>query len=110
MGGVVGAGIEWGLSRNVSVTAEGQYLFFGAHSDISGLEEGLPAGPFVDPPNPPIPAGVPGNHFDFDDGFLFKLGVNWRLWNPNGNGSGAGARECRGGAGGSARCALGSSA
>ncbi len=93
VGGVVGAGVEWGLSRNVSITAEGQYLFFGKSGDLSSLQEGLPAGPFVDPPNPPIPAGVPANHFDVGDGFLFKLGVNWRLWNPNGNGGGPGARE-----------------
>jgi outer membrane immunogenic protein len=79
-GGVAGAGIEWALTRNLSLTAEGLYFVFHKRTTLSDLEEGLPAGPF---PDEGIPAGVSDNFFAISDGFMFRLAVNWRLWNPN---------------------------
>ena len=40
LGIAVGAGIEWGLTRNLSVKAEGLYLLFDEFYDLSDLEEG----------------------------------------------------------------------
>ncbi len=71
-GGVAGVGLEWGLTRNVSLTTEGLYLFFDNHEDLSGLIEGCRP-------------GVEGclskkaNFFEINDGFEFRLGANWRF-------------------------------
>jgi outer membrane immunogenic protein len=80
-GGVAGAGIEWGLTRNLSVGVEGLYLFFDHRETLADLEEGLPAGGDPDAPGFPIP-GVPDNFFSIDDGYMFRVGLNWHLWNP----------------------------
>src|SRR6185295_1636720 len=79
-GGVAGAGIEWGLTRNLSLSIEGLYMFFDSRDTLADLEEGLPAGPSVDPS---IPAGVPDKHFKIDDGYMFRFGLNWHLWSPD---------------------------
>jgi outer membrane immunogenic protein len=82
-GAVAGAGIQWALTRNLGLGVEGLYLFFNRRETLADLEEGLPAGPLEDPPGTVIvPEGVPDNFFSIDDGFMFRLGLNWHLWNP----------------------------
>ena len=72
LGGVAGVGIEWGLTRNLSVRTEGLYLFFDQRESLANLEEGCRP-------------GVEGclstgpNFFSIDDGFVFRLGANWRF-------------------------------
>jgi hypothetical protein len=78
MGRWWGAGLEWALSRNVSFVTEGLWFFFDLKKSLAILEEGLGPGPNEDG----VPAGVPGNFIEIGDGFAFRLGVNWKLWNP----------------------------
>ena len=72
LGGVAGVGLEWGLTRNLSLRTEGLYLFLDNHEDLSGLIEGCRP-------------GVEGclskkaNFFQINDGFEFRLGANWRF-------------------------------
>jgi opacity protein-like surface antigen len=72
LGGAVGVGMEWGLTRNLSIKTEGLYLFFDQRESLANLEEGCRP-------------GVEGclttgsNFFSIDDGFLFRLGANWRF-------------------------------
>ncbi len=77
-GGVAGGGIEWALSPNVSLTTEGLFYFFDIRKSLANLTEGLGPGPNDDG----VPAGVPGNFFKIGDGFEFRVGANWKLWNP----------------------------
>jgi opacity protein-like surface antigen len=70
VGGVAGAGIEWGIAPNLSVRAEGLYLGFSEAIDLSDLSG----------------VGDPGDRLDIGDSFAFRLGANWRPW-------GAGAGE-----------------
>jgi outer membrane immunogenic protein len=81
-GGVAGAGIEWGLTRNLSLSIEGLYMFFDSRDTLADLDEGLPAGGAPDAPDFPIP-GVPDNNFKINDGYMFRFGLNWHLWNPD---------------------------
>ena len=68
VGGVVGGGLEWGIAPNFSLTAEGLYLEFGETIDLADVKG----------------AGVAGDHFDIDNGFLFRIGANWRPWQAPG--------------------------
>jgi len=71
-GGAAGAGIEWGLTNNLSVRTEGLYLFFDNREDLSGLIEGC---------RPGLEACLNKhtNFFAINDGFVFRLGANWRF-------------------------------
>ena len=68
VGGVVGGGLEWGIAPNFSLTAEGLYLEFGEGIDLADVKG----------------AGVAGDHFDINNGFLFRIGANWRPWQAPG--------------------------
>ncbi len=76
LGIALGAGIEWGMTRNLSVKAEGLYLLFDEFYNLVDLEEGC------SPDSPPddgcLKVGPP-NNFQIDDGFVFRLGANWRF-------------------------------
>ena len=63
LGGAVGAGMEWGVTSELSVKVEGLYLFFNQQTDIAGLG----------------PDGDAGDIFRMDDGFVIRVGANWRL-------------------------------
>jgi len=71
-GGVAGAGLEWGLTRHLSVRTEGLYLFFDNREDLSGLIEGC---------RPGLEACLNkrNNFFAINDGFVFRLGADWRF-------------------------------
>ena len=77
-GAVAGAGIEWAVSPNLSLTTEGLFYLFDLRTSLANLTEGLGPGPNDDG----VPAGVPGNFFKVGDGFEFRVGANWKLWNP----------------------------
>ena len=61
-GTLVGGGVEWGLTPNLSVKGEGLYLVFDDAKDLSKLVE-----------------GVPGDTLTIGDGFVARLGANWRF-------------------------------
>ena len=61
---VVGGGIEWKYTPNLSFKAEGLYLAFDEDIDLADLQG----------------SGRPGDHIEIEDGFLFRLGANWQLW------------------------------
>ena len=71
-GGVAGAGLEWGLTNNLSVRTEGLYLFFDNREDLSGLIEGCR-------PGREACLNKHTNFFSINDGFVFRLGANWRF-------------------------------
>ena len=72
-GGVAGVGLEWGVTRNVSIRAEALYLFFDKHDSLADLKEGCT-------PGREGCLSTKENFFSYDDGFVFRLGVNWRPW------------------------------
>ncbi len=80
LGGVAGAGIEWGLTRRFSVKAEALYLFFDEEDSLAALIEGCAPGL-----EGCLPVGT--NFFSIDDGFVFRVGANWRLWAPPDSGA-----------------------
>ena len=65
LGGVAGLGMEWGATRNLSLKLEGLFLFFDEDTDIEDIGS----------------EGEPGDFFRIDDGFVARLGANWRF-NP----------------------------
>lgn len=72
LGGAVGVGMEWGLTRNLSIRTEGLYLFFDQRESLANVMEGC---------RPGLEAclNAKENFFSIDDGFLFRLGANWRF-------------------------------
>ena len=73
------AGIERGVTRNLSIKAEALRFLFDKNEPLAGLDEGCAPGvPGC------LPAPSPGNFFAIDDGFLFRIGANWRLWSKYG--------------------------
>jgi outer membrane immunogenic protein len=62
VGGAVGGGVEWQMSQNLSVRAEGLYLFFDDSTNLSGL-----------------PTGAATDSLEIEDGFVFRLGANLRF-------------------------------
>ena len=71
-GGVAGVGLEWGLTRHLSLRTEGLYLFFDNRENLSNLVEGCKPGREAC-----LNKGT--NFFAIDDGFVFRLGANWRF-------------------------------
>lgn len=59
---VVGAGIEWAATRNVSVRMEGLYARFGESQSIASFF-----------------GNEPGDVFELEDMLMFRLGANWKL-------------------------------
>jgi outer membrane immunogenic protein len=80
-GGVAGVGLEWGVTPNFSINAEALYLFFDKRETLADLIEGCAPGREGCLPSKE-------NFFAYDDGFVFRLGANWRIW---GGSSGDGA-------------------
>jgi len=78
-GGVVGAGIEWGVTRNLSIKAEALRLFFDRSKSLVDLDEGCAPGI-----EGCLPAPADSNFFAIDGGFLFRIGANWKLWSESG--------------------------
>jgi outer membrane immunogenic protein len=72
-GGVAGVGLEWGVAGNLSVRAEALYLFFDKYNSLADLKEGCA-------PGREGCLDTKENFFSYDDGFVFRLGVNWRPW------------------------------
>ena len=70
--GVVGVGMEWGLTRNLSIKTEGLYLFLDQRESLAHLLEGCRPGAEAC-----LTTGA--NFFSIDDGFLLRLGANWRF-------------------------------
>ncbi|MGB6701567.1 outer membrane protein, partial [Methyloceanibacter sp.] len=66
VGGVAGLGMEWGVSSRLSIKAEGDFLFFDDTTRISNLGS----------------EGDPEDFFRIDDGFVARLGANWRFSGP----------------------------
>lgn len=62
-GGIVGLGLEWGATENVSVKVEGLYAFF---DDKTSLED-MPSG------------GTDGDFFEVEDVLIARIGVNFRF-------------------------------
>ncbi|MDP9138573.1 MAG: outer membrane beta-barrel protein, partial [Pseudomonadota bacterium] len=75
LGIVLGGGIEWGMTRNLSVKAEALYFIFDEFYKLNDLDEGCPD---PDPDSGCLTVGPP-NNFSIDDGFVFRLGANWRF-------------------------------
>src|SRR5262245_58398261 len=71
-GGAAGAGIEWGLTNNLSVRTEGLYLFFDQRDSLANLLEGCK-------PGREACLNKDTNFFSISDGFVFRLGANWRF-------------------------------
>jgi outer membrane immunogenic protein len=72
-GGVAGVGLEWGVAPNFSIQAEALYLFFDKRVSLAGMIEGCA-------PGREGCLSSKENFFAYDDGFVFRLGANWRLW------------------------------
>ena len=68
----MGVGMEWGLTRNLSIKTEGLYLFLDQRESLANLLEGCRPGAEAC-----LTTGT--NFFSIDDGFLFRLGANWRF-------------------------------
>jgi opacity protein-like surface antigen len=68
IGGVVGGGLEWGIAPDFSLAVEGLYLAFDKRATLADVK-GI---------------GRPGDHVDIHNGFLFRLGGNWRPWHAAG--------------------------
>jgi outer membrane immunogenic protein len=64
-GGVAGLGMEWGVTSNFSVKTEGLFMTFSEITDIQDIGA----------------EGDPGDFFLVDDGFVARLGANYRF-NP----------------------------
>lgn len=82
-GGVAGVGIEWGVTRNLSIKAEGLYLLFNGYDSLAGLQEGCTPGD-----EGCLPPPAPENFFSIGDGFVFRLGANYRFAAPGADTSG----------------------
>ena len=65
IGGVVGGGAEFMLTDNISLRGEGLYYFIGDKKDVSGFSE-----------------GSPGEHVEFDDAFVVRVGASIHFGNP----------------------------
>ncbi|MEM9106182.1 MAG: hypothetical protein AAGC96_11060, partial [Pseudomonadota bacterium] len=61
-GGVVGAGVETFVSPRMSIKSEALYLIMDETNDLVGL-----------------PDRDTGDSISLDDGFLFRIGLNWNL-------------------------------
>jgi outer membrane immunogenic protein len=72
-GGVAGVGLEWGVAGNLSIRAEALYLFFDKYNSLADLKEGCA-------PGREACLDTIENFFAYDDGFVFRLAVNWRPW------------------------------
>jgi hypothetical protein len=57
--------LEWGATRNLSLKLEGLFLFFDEDTKIEDIGS----------------ESEPGDFFRIDDGFVARLGANWRF-NP----------------------------
>jgi hypothetical protein len=64
-GGVAGLGMEWGITQNLSARVDGLFLFFDDTTDIEDIGG----------------ESDPGDFFTIDDGFVVRVGANWRF-NP----------------------------
>ena len=60
VGGVLGTGIEWGATQNLSVKVEALGLFFDDSTDLSSI-------------------GEPGDNLVIDDAVIARVGVNYRI-------------------------------
>jgi outer membrane immunogenic protein len=63
VGGVAGLGMEWGIGSKLSLKLEGDFLFFNEDTNIANIGS----------------EGDPGDFFRIDDGFVARLGLNWRM-------------------------------
>ena len=63
VGGVAGLGMEWGVTSNFSLKVEGDFLFFDDDTRIANLGT----------------EGDAGDFFRVDDGFVARMGANWRF-------------------------------
>jgi outer membrane immunogenic protein len=63
VGGVVGAGLEWGFAENFSVKVEGLYAFFDENESIKDRSEG---------------GGNEGS-LNIDNAVIARVGFNWRF-------------------------------
>lgn len=61
-GGVIGAGVETFVTPRMSIKSEALYLIFDETDDLIGL-----------------PDRSSGDSFSLDDGFMFRVGLNWNL-------------------------------
>ena len=55
-------GMEWGVTRNVSVKVEGLFLAFDKDFNVQDIGS----------------EGDQGDFFRMDDGFVARIGLNWR--------------------------------
>lgn len=62
IGGVVGAGVEYGISESFSLRAEGLYYFFGEEQDISDFH-----------------SSSEGEEIELDDAFAVRVGANFHF-------------------------------
>jgi outer membrane immunogenic protein len=62
VGGAVGGGVEWGVTENFTLKAEGLYLFFDDETDLSDL-----------------PTAAPSDSLKIEDGFVVRVGGNLLL-------------------------------
>jgi outer membrane immunogenic protein len=66
VGGVVGAGLEWAATSNVSIKVEGLYAFFDKTVDL----------------NNQLGEGTTDDFFDLNDMVVARVGANWRFGAP----------------------------
>ena len=64
VGGIVGAGLEWGASENVSIKVEGLYVFFDDELSLDDLVD-----------------GADSDFFEVEDLLIARIGINFRLGN-----------------------------
>ncbi|WP_119390467.1 outer membrane protein [Taklimakanibacter lacteus] len=61
-GGAIGGGLEWGMTENLSIKAEGLYLFFDDDTSLADL-----------------PTGASTDSLEIEDGYIVRLGANLRF-------------------------------
>jgi outer membrane immunogenic protein len=62
LGAAIGVGMEWGVTQNLSIKVEGLFLAFDKDYSIQDIGS----------------EGDQGDFFRIDDGFIARVGVNWR--------------------------------
>jgi outer membrane immunogenic protein len=62
VGGAVGGGAEWGVTENLTLKAEGLYLFFDDETDLGDL-----------------PTADPSDSLQIENGFVVRAGANFLL-------------------------------
>ena len=67
VGGAAGLGMEWGITQSLSAKVDGLFVFFDDTTGIQHIGN----------------EGDRGDFFQIDDGFLVRVGANWRF-NPLG--------------------------